>query len=93
VNDLLQKDPLRRPDANYLVETVPDFIDFITDSNWVQESGELESSNDDLLNRLVFTIEYILFLFLCTYNTHNNIHCTVQPPYNVIALYQLIFHL
>ncbi|XP_001946936.3 serine/threonine-protein kinase Nek8 [Acyrthosiphon pisum] len=53
VNDLLQKDPLRRPDANYLVETVPDFIDFITDSNWVQESSELESSNDDLLNRSV----------------------------------------
>lgn len=51
MNDLLQKDPLRRPDANYLVEIVPDFIDFITDSNWIQESSEVELSNEDLLNR------------------------------------------
>lgn len=78
MNDLLQKDPFRRPDANYLVESVPDFIDFITDSNWVQESSELELSNDDLLNRLLFTIEYLLFLFLFTYNRHN-INYTVKP--------------
>lgn len=63
MNDLLQKDPLRRPDANYLVETVPDFIDFITDSNWIQESSELELSNDDLLNRLLY-IETICIVFL-----------------------------
>lgn len=59
MNDLLQKDPLLRPNANYLVETVPDFIDFITDSNWVQESSELDSNNDDLLNRLLFKDIYI----------------------------------
>lgn len=52
VNDLLQKDPLRRPDANDLVEIVPDFIEFITDSNSVENGSEFESSsNDDLLNR------------------------------------------
>jgi len=64
VNGLLQKDPLRRPDANYLVETVPDFIDFITDSNWVQESSEIETSNDDLLNRFVYYRVFIVFIFM-----------------------------
>lgn len=66
VKDLLQKDPLRRPDANYLVETVPDFVDFITDTNWIEESNELESSNEDLLNRLrwVYRGNVYCFIFL-----------------------------
>lgn len=51
VNDLLQKDPIRRPDANDLVKIVPDLIDIITDSNWVEDSSEL-FGNDDSLNRL-----------------------------------------
>lgn len=52
VNDLLQKDPLRRPDASDLVRIVPDFIEIITDSNWVEDNSELiESNNDDFSNR------------------------------------------
>jgi len=53
VNDLLQKDPFRRPSANDLVEIVPNFIEFITDSDVVEDDdGEFErNSNDDLLNR------------------------------------------
>jgi len=52
VKDLLQKDPLRRPSANDLVEIVPDFIEFVTDSDVVENDDEFETnSDDDLLNR------------------------------------------
>lgn len=58
VNDLLQKDPLRRPDANELVEIVPDFVAFITESGCVEDGGgdagdDYGSSADDSLNRWV----------------------------------------
>jgi hypothetical protein len=49
VNDLLQKNPLRRPDADYLVEVVPDFIEFIADSDLIEDAFEPNST--DLQNR------------------------------------------
>ncbi|XP_025423778.1 serine/threonine-protein kinase Nek8 isoform X2 [Sipha flava] len=51
VNDLLQKNPLRRPDADYLVEVVPDFIEFIADSDLIEDAFEPNST--DLQNRSV----------------------------------------
>lgn len=47
----MQKDPFRRPDADDLLEIVPDFIEFITESNWIEDSNEFESNNTNLLNR------------------------------------------
>lgn len=74
VDDLLQKDPLRRPSANDLVEIVPDFIEFITNSDLVDGNGEFESScDDDLLNRcasynrnnvVIVFLSSVLFFFL-----------------------------
>lgn len=63
VNNLLQKDPLRRPEANYLVEIVPDFIEFIADSSCVEDNNEFVSSSSDFLNRYV-SVKYIILLIV-----------------------------
>lgn len=50
---MLQKDPLRRPAANDLLEIVPDIIEFLTESNLIETTNEFESGICDQLNRLV----------------------------------------
>ncbi|XP_050538275.1 serine/threonine-protein kinase Nek8-like [Daktulosphaira vitifoliae] len=53
ISDLLQKDPLRRPDANNLVTIVPIFLQSDNESSWAVNDNELQSFKSDLQYRSV----------------------------------------